>query len=210
MKRFFIIGILIITTCFSIFSQTRQIKDLENKRKRTLSEIENTNKLLLSTKKITSTLLSRIKLITEQINSRQQLVSILNQEVDAISKEQVQIEKEIEVLQVELSKKQENYATAVKGMLRKNHNSNRLIFILSGKSVGESMRRMKYIREYSEWRNDQAEDIKKKRIELSDKKLALEKNKKEKRIVCQIAREADEVNIFLENFLNTNFRLENV
>lgn len=38
---------------------------------------------------------------------------------------------------------------------------------------------------------------------------ACEKNKKEKRIVCQIAREADEVNIFLENSIDQSVLAEN-
>lgn len=160
--------------------QTKQISDLDKKRKATLREIENTNKLLIDTKKTTATLLNRIKLISSQISSRRNLVTILNQEIKHISDEQQRTEREIKTLEVNLAQKQENYATAIKGMIRKKQGSNTLLFILSGKSFGESVRRMKYMKEYSDWRNDEAEEIKKNKAELSEKKLALEKTKKAK------------------------------
>ncbi len=172
--------VFLLFCVISAFPQTKQIKTLEAKRKQTMLEIENTNKLLLSTKRTTATLLDRIKLLASQIKSRNELVTILDREIVAINKEQIKVEAEIKVLEKELSQKQDNYATAIKGMLRKKQNSNKLVFILSGKSLGESLRRMKYLRDYSEWRNEQAEEIKRKKQELSDKKLALEKSKKEK------------------------------
>lgn len=169
-----------LATILQLQGQTKQISDLDKKRKATLREIENTNKLLIDTKKTTATLLSRIKLISNQISSRQNLVMILNQEINHITTEQRKTEQEIKKLEIDLARKQDNYATAIRGMARKKQTSNNLMFILSGKSFGESIRRMKYMREYSEWRNDQAEEIKTKKAELAEKKLALEKSKAEK------------------------------
>ena len=37
---------------------------------------------------------------------------------------------------------------------------NKLLFILSGQSIGESLRRMQYLREYSKWQKEQAAEIK--------------------------------------------------
>ena len=191
-----VVGFLLLFS-FSVASQTVQIKNLENKRKETLRDIENTNRLLLDTKKTTATLLDRIKLITSQIRSRQELVSILNREIDAITKEQARVEGEIKIQEAELVLKQQNYATAIKGMLRKKQNSNRLVFILSGKSFGESLRRLRYMRDYSDWRNEQAEEIKKEKEELLKKKQLLAKNKKDKQVLL-IQRRAEEENLKTE------------
>jgi len=162
------------------YSQTKKINDLENQRKKALQEIASTNKLLLDTKKTTATLLDRIKLISTQIISRQEVISLLNQEIAGITAEQKKTEAEIIALEAELKEKQNSYALAVKGMIRKKQNTNKLLFVLSGRSLGESVRRMRYLRDYSEWRNLQAEDIKSKQIELNEKKLALEQSRKEK------------------------------
>jgi len=186
--------ILTLSLPLQLHGQTKQISDLEKKRKATLRDIENTNKLLIDTKKTTANLLNRIKLISSQISSRHDLVTILNQEIAQISREQKKTEAEIKELEIDLARKQENYATAIKGMIRKKQNSNNLIFILSGKSFGESLRRMKYMKEYSDWRNDQAEEIKEKKAELSEKKLALEKSKAEKgTLLAQRKREEEQL-----------------
>lgn len=179
MKRALLIAFL-FTAVFPAFSQNSRIKELENQRKKTLSEIAATNKLLIDTRKTTKTLLDRIKLISDQINSRQQLVTILNREIEAITQEHKKTEAEIKQLEKELKAKQDSYATAIKGMIQKKQNQNKLLFVLSGRSLGESLRRMRYLKDYSEWRNQQAEDIKKSTQELTEKKLQLERSKKEK------------------------------
>lgn len=179
MKKSILILVL-LTVGLYVFSQKSKIKDLENQRKKALIEIENTNKLLIDTKKVTANLLNRIKLISSQINSRQQVISLLNEEIEAINKEHKETEKEIERLESELKQKQENYAIAIKGMIRTKQNKNKLLFVLSGKSLGESLRRMRYLKDYSDWRNQQAEEIREDSHKLSERKLALEKSKKEK------------------------------
>jgi septal ring factor EnvC (AmiA/AmiB activator) len=162
------------------FSAKGKIKDLENQRKKISLELEMTNRLLLDTKKSASTLLDRIRLISKQIDARQEVVTLLNREISNITKEYQKTEKEIKRVSDELALKKENYAVAVDGMIRKKQNKNKLLFVLSGKSMGESLRRMKYLKDYSEWRTQQAEEIANAARELEEKKTALEKQKKEK------------------------------
>ncbi|GAB6013281.1 murein hydrolase activator EnvC family protein [Viscerimonas tarda] len=172
--------LILLSVGLSAFSQTKAIKDLENQRKKALIEIETTNKLLRTTKVNTNTLLDRIKLLSKQINSRQEVVSLLNKEVENITLEHIKTEKEIKRLSVKLDQKRGNYALAIKGMIRKKQNKNKLLFVLSGKSMSESLRRMKYLKDYSEWRNRQADEIIKDSHDLEEKKLDLEKRRKEK------------------------------
>lgn len=174
--------VLFITLLISlnISAQKSKIKDLERERKQTLLEISNTNKLLRDTKRTTSNLLDRIKLISNQIAARQKVVRLLGEEIDNIDKEQVQIESDIDKLEAELKDKQKSYAKAVDGVLRNRRTENKLLYILSGKSLTESLRRARYLRDYSEWRSQQAEDIKNKSKELLDKKQILVESKKEK------------------------------
>ena len=171
--------LLFITLFISIFSfaQNSKIKELEQQRKNMLREITNTDKLLRDTKKTTATLLDRIKLISNQISSRQKVLELLSSEVHAIDVEQKQIEEDILVLEADLKEKQKSYAKAIDGMLRNRQNENKLLFILSGKSFTESYRRLRYLREYSEWRSEQATEIKEKNSELKEKKEELAKTK---------------------------------
>ena len=180
--------ILVVLLAFALsvssFAQsTPRIKELERQRKEALREITNTNKLLADTKRSTTTLLDRIKLISNQIFSRQKVLDLLGQEIEGLDAEQKRIESEIIVLGGELKEKQKNYSKAIDGMLRNRQSENRMLFVLSGKSLTESYRRLRYLRDYSEWRSKQADEIKEKSDNLKERQEALVKTKNEKTIL---------------------------
>lgn len=176
-----IVVFLLLISVFTVSSQTNsKIKELERKRKLALKEIENTSVLLNQAKKSTANILTRINLINEQITSRQTLIEVLGKEVDAISEQQTVAEKEIKALEIDLKAQQKAYSKALESMVLKKQKTNKLLYVLSGKSLGETMRRMKYLKDYSGWRSAQIVDIRAKQDTLIQKKLNLEKSKSEK------------------------------
>ena len=150
MRRLFVI-FHFFAAVFLSFSQNPQIERLQKQQQVLQEEIKNTNKLYLNVKKQTTTILDRINLINKQIAARKELIDAQQAEIRALQQEESRLEAEITRLNKELKKKQDNYANAVQGMLKHNVNQNKLFFILSGKSLGESLRRMQYLREYSKW-----------------------------------------------------------
>ena len=174
-----LISIFLLCVTF-MFSQTDQIESLQRQRQAIQEDIRSTNKLYLDVKKQTTTILDRINLINKQISSRRELIDIQRKEVEALNNEEARLQKEIEKLQIELNKKRDNYADAIKGMVNQKFNQNKLLFILSGKSFGESIRRMQYLREYSKWQKSQADEIKQQNAEISEKQNAIALAKVEK------------------------------
>lgn len=175
--------LLVFVIGISSFAQNSKIKELEQQRKDALREISNTDKLLKETKRTTSTLLNRIQLISNQIFSRQKVLDLLGQEITGIDIEQRRIEVEVSILEAELKDKQKNYAKAVDGILENRQSENKILFVLSGKSLTESYRRLRYLRDYSEWRKSQADEIKEKSAKLKERKVALNKTKAEKNVL---------------------------
>lgn len=184
MKKLILISFLSSVT-FLLFSQTVEIEDLQRQQQAIQEDIRNTNKLYLDVKKQTTTILERINLINKQISSRKELISVQRREIEALRKEEERLETEIERLNKELNQKKDNYADAIKGMFNQKLKQNKLLFILSGKTFGESLRRMQYLREYSKWQRSQADEIKKQNAEIVLKKdaLILAKAEKEKALV---------------------------
>jgi len=179
--RPFVVVLIFLISVFTVSSQTNnKIKELERKRKLALKEIENTTLLLSQAKKSTATILTRINLINEQITSRQSLIELLGKEVDAISEQQAIAEKDIKALEIDLKAQQKAYSKALESMVLKKQKTNKLLYVLSGKSLGESMRRMKYLKDYSSWRSNQIVDIRAKQDTLVQKKQSLERSKAEK------------------------------
>lgn len=203
MKFFFLLFTLLIIS-FSISAQSRKIKELEKQRKEMLNEISQTDKLLRETKKNTSTLLNRIKLISTQIASRKQVVSLLGQEIESLNVEQQAIENEVRGLEADLKNKQSDYAKAVEAVLRNRKNENKLLFILSGRSLSESYRRLRYLQDYSEQRSNQADEIKNKQQELKTKKEELTQAKAEKMALLK-QREIEQENLKKEE---SNYQVE--
>lgn len=193
MRSVLVLFIFFLSTLV-VFPQSNKIKDLESKRKLALREIESTTLLLNETKKNTSTLLNRINLLTEQISSRQRLISLLNDEVGAIAEQEAIAEKEIAILTTNLKGQQKSYAKAVEGIVLRKQSGNKLLFVLSGRSFAESLRRMKYLKDYSEWRTNQIAEIKEKQRLLQEKKTALEKSKAAKKALLG-NREKEQTNL---------------
>lgn len=162
------------------FSQTRQIDALKKKRLTLQEEINTTNKLFLDTKKQTNTFLQRINLINKQIDMRKEMVGIRQNEITALDNQLSELDKEIGNLNIALKQKQDSYAKAIQGMIKSRQTENKLFFILSGKSFGESIRRMQYLKEYSGWQKTQAQEIKQQNKLLSEKKIALDSAKTDK------------------------------
>lgn len=174
-KLLIILSALLLS--FPVISQTKQIEKLREQQKAILEDIKNTNKLFLDVKKETTTILQRINLINKQISSRKEMMKLQSQEIAELDRELKRIESEIKKLDEELVAKKDNYANAARTLQTNRSSQNELFFVLSGKSFGESLRRMQYLKEYSKWRRAQANEIKKKNQELSKRKSDFEQTK---------------------------------
>lgn len=178
-----ILFVLLFTCAVSLFAQRSKLRDLEKQRKMALLEIENTDRLLKDTKINTSSLLNRIRLISNQIETRQRVVRLLEEEVESIGIEEEHIAKEIGELGVELKLKRDSYEKAIISLMRSRQSDNKLLFVLSGRSLTESYRRFKYLKDYSDWRKRQAEEIIVHSQKLEIKQDSLKIAKEEKKLL---------------------------
>ncbi len=156
-------------------------RQLEQQRKEALADIEETNKLLQETAQTAKTSLNRLNLLSKQILSRKKVISLLNQELDEIEKDILNIQGQLRTLKRELGDKQTNYGKSMRGLYKRHSSQDKLLFILSAESFSQSMRRMRYLREYADWQKRQANDIVEKQAEISRKQAEMEKTRAEKR-----------------------------
>lgn len=173
MRKASILISFLLNVSFLMMSQTPQIQRLQQQQKALQEEIQSTNKLYIDVKKQTSTILDRINLINRQIASRKELINSQQEEVKALRSEELKMEEEIARLDKEMTHTKEKYANAIQGMLKHDVSQNKLLFILSGRSFGESIRRMQYLKDYSRWQQSQADAIKQQNRKITDKKAAL-------------------------------------
>ena len=157
------------------------VRKLEQQRKEALADIEQTNQLLQETSKSAKSSLNRLNLIAKQILYRKKVISLLNQELDEIEKELMAIQGEIRRLKSQLGEKQTNYGKSMRGLYKRHSAQDKLLFVLSAENFSQSLRRIRYLREYADWQKRQANEIVAKQKEIDLKRQEMEKTRAEKR-----------------------------
>lgn len=174
----FVIFMLFSLTLFS--QQSVRVRQLEEQRKKALAEIEMTNQLLIETVRTAQNSLNRLNLLSQQILSRKKVINLLNQEVEELDNQIVASRRQIARLEKELDGKRANYGKSMQGMYKRRSSQDKLLFILSADNFAQSMRRMRYLREYADWQKHQAVEIIDKQTEIALKQKELEKTRSEK------------------------------
>ena len=163
------------------YGQTNpKVKEMTNQRVKIEQEIAESKRLLSSAKKDVDGQLAQLSSLTAQIKKQKQYVDRLNADVRAIDKELKSIEEQLVTLRAELDRRREHYAKALQLMANKNSFDNRLMFLLSADSFNQMVRRMRYLREYSEFQRKQGEYLMEKQKELDNKQAELENTREEK------------------------------
>ena len=179
--RYIWLVLLLLPVSIGVYGQrSAAVRELERQRKEALAEIEHTNQLLRETTATARTSLNRLNLLSKQILSRKKVISLLNQELGEIDKEIAGAQRQLAVLNSELDEKRANYGKSVRGLYRRHHSQDKLLFIFSAESFSQSLRRMRYLREFAAWQRRQADEIVEKQAEISRKRAEMEKSRADK------------------------------
>ena len=108
-----------------------------------------------------------------------------SRQVKDLSEKITTVERDISKEEAELKKLREEYLKAVKKMRVKRKSASTLSFIFSSNSFSEAMRRMRYLREFSGWREKQSDKIGAKVANLKSQRELLAKTKSEKNVALQ-------------------------
>lgn len=176
MKAFWVVIFICLTGMVSA-QKSAKVKQLEKQRKEALAEIELTNQLLKETTRTAQNSLNRLNLLSQQILSRKKVISLLSQEVNEIDNQMTYLRRQIGQLEKELGNKRTNYGKSARSLHKRQSSQDKLLFIFSAESFTQSLRRMRYLREYAEWQKKQASDIVQKQKEIAAKQAELEKTK---------------------------------
>lgn len=172
MKRFF----LLLLVGFSVLSpalaqSNKLIKELQNKRGALQKQISATESLLQTTKKDVGSQLNNLSVLTGQIEERKRYILTINNDVDAIAQELQSLDSQLRVLQKDLKDKKNKYESSVQYLYKNKSIQEKLMFIFSAKNLGQTYRRLRYVREYATYQRMQGEEILKKQQQIQRKKL---------------------------------------
>lgn len=143
-------------------------------------EIEFTTKLLTETQETQKTSMSRLVILNNQISRREQLIATISSEIRNIDRNIQRTSDTISRLQQEYNKLKEDYARMIYAAFKNQNVYHRLMFIFASEDLNQAYKRVRYLQQYSQYRQSQAHAIRQFREELSQKKAGLEKQRTEK------------------------------
>lgn len=181
MKRLLCYIIALVALNFTYAQTNPKVKEMESQRYKLEQQLAESRKLLSSAQKDIDGQLAQLSALTAQIKKQKQFVARLDADVKAINRELKSIEEQIRTLQAELERRREHYAKALQMMTNKNTFENKLMFLLSAESFNQMVRRMRYLREYSNFQQKQGEQLIAQQQDLENKRIELEQTREAKK-----------------------------
>lgn len=169
-----IVTILILSLlAFAGNAQSQSLQRLQRDRAEAENKLRSSNIDLQENLSNTRSMLNELDLINAEIAEQNKIIKEITNEVSRLNQEQKEIKSAIAKLEVELEEKITSYTKAVRQMGRRRNEYNEFMFILSAESFDQSLRRVRYLKEFSQWRKKQSEEIVRNRQELELKNQQL-------------------------------------
>lgn len=158
----------------------QDLKELQAQQKKYAEELENTGKMISQTKQNEKATENKLNLIGQDIRTRKKLIYSINQELVALDKEQNRLQNEQSRLQAELDSLKRDYANLVQLTHYADMQQSPLLFLLSAKDFNQLFRRIRYMREFAAYRQEQVERIESIKADIQIQTNLIQDNRKEK------------------------------
>ena len=143
-------------------------------------QIAESETLLNTTKKDVGSQLNGLAALTGQIEERKRYILAINNDMETIDRELSKLERQLVRLENDLKDKKKKYESSVQYLYKNRSVQDKLLFILSAKTLSQTYRRLRYVREYADYQRLQGEEILKKQEQVNQKKTELQQVKKAK------------------------------
>ena len=184
-----------------LWSQSKKDK-LQNEQKRLKEELEELRAMIEEKESKKTLSLSQLNTISRKIGKRQMLINNINNQMNDLDEEITEKMKDIDFYRKDLGVLKQEYAKIIAASYKKKATANELMFIFSAKNFSQAFARIKYVKNYSNFRNQQAEKITgsittmREKIKMlnnvkEEKSVLLEDNKKENENLISEKQEKD-------------------
>ncbi|WPR72210.1 peptidoglycan DD-metalloendopeptidase family protein [Flavobacterium sp. NG2] len=190
MPKFFLSLVLLCMTSV-LWSQSSQQEKLEQRKAQIQREIKDNEKMLKSVQSKEKSAMNVYLIQKNKIRLKENLISTTEKQTKLLANDMYLNQLKINKLNKELLVLKEDYAKKIVQSYKSRSEQSRAMFILSSENFLQAFKRVQYLKQYTNFRKEQGEEIKGKSIELTavNKKLneqkvakqkLLEENKKER------------------------------
>jgi len=185
MKRCCCILSCLLLCCTAFGQSNKLIKQLEAKRGNLQKEIAETESLLRTTKKDVVSQLQGLNTLNGQIEKQKQYIDSLNADVQLMGTELDSLQSQLVRLEDSLNIRRKHYGKSLQYLYRNRNIHKKLMFLFSAKSLDQTMRRVRYIKEYAAYQKLQGKAIMERQAAVNAKRDELQQVKQEQDKVLQ-------------------------
>lgn len=178
-----LVVLLFCATFFSAAAQTKESDKLKRKQRELQKKIENTKNLIGTNRKQEALTITELAILNQQIAHRDELIQNYSQQVSHINNDIVTSQNDIIKLQSDLAKLKQQYIDLIRYAYRHRNSYHRLLFVFASESFNQAYIRVKYLKQFADYRKKQALRIRQKQTSLNSKITELTGHKNEKQQV---------------------------
>ncbi|BAV95367.1 murein hydrolase activator EnvC family protein [Ichthyobacterium seriolicida] len=205
-SKVFLVLLLSLSTTL-VFSQVNK-QNLERDSKQLKKEINILNNVLKNNIKTSEKSVFEVQAISKKIEIRKDIISNIDVEINNIVKDIYSYEAHISQLKKDLKKLKENYIQTIRQSYRSISSYNRIMFLLSSEDLFQAYKRLRYMREYANYRKTEGERILKKNKEIS---ISIQKsNRIKKAKIKLLEKKKEELGILKDDRTTKNDIIKNL
>ena len=183
-KNLIFAGVLLLS--LNLFAQSDKREELEERRLELQQEIKRINSLRTSNLKKEKSILTEVEDLQQQIRSTENLIRVTNQQANLLTREINTNQNKIGELRKELERLKKDYERMIQKSYRSKSQQSRIMFLLSAESFLQAYKRLQYMKQYANYRQQQGEEIQARAAELQKLNASLAEQKKAKeRLVAE-------------------------
>ena len=158
---------------------------LETAKRENLQKIQEINKIIEKTEQKKEASVGKLNAIGERINKQTKQIDIISENQQLLENEAQELSRVTTELSGNLEKLKTEYAKMIYSSAKPSNKFNKLSFLFSSANFNQLVRRYKYLQQYSQAREKQAELIQKVRTELLAEQVNVLRKKQEQEAVLR-------------------------
>lgn len=162
-----LVSLLFVLISVACLGQDKDKGELQKQRDEISREIQLTNKLIEENRNNRNRAESNLSLLNKKINLREDMISSLNTEIAMYNQRIAGNKQKIDTLKRDLEDLKASYAEMIRFAQRNSRSEDRLMFIFASSDFAQAIRRIRYLKEYSRYRQKQAAEIVARQDELN-------------------------------------------
>lgn len=178
-----IVGLIFISSA-SVFAQKSR-QQLEKEKRENLERLQELQGVLKQTTEQKRASLGQLKAIKQQINAQNRKIELINDDLNLMDSELTELQKAKLELDTDLAKLREEYAKMIYNSSKRNNSLNELSFLFSAPNFNQFLIRYKYLKQYTDEREKQVEQMKKVQSLMIAKTTSITNKKKDQQNALQ-------------------------